>query len=125
VDASDPLLRADLDRLRARIEWNVGSVPVAHLILLAAADEVVGIDIERARVMTLLATAVASFIPDGAEDMSARMAALGDAATAPDGAPRLCARLLAGVRPCSGPAVRPGVPAVAPRLRGVGSGSGP
>ena len=96
MDASDPLLRADLDRLRARIEWNVGSVPVAHRILLAAADEVVGIDVERARVMTLLATAVASFVPQGAEDMSARMAALGDAAAAPDGDPRRCARLLAG-----------------------------
>ena len=96
MDASDPLLRADLDRLRARIEWNVGSVPVAHRILLAAADEVVGIDVERARVMTLLATAVASFVPQGAEDMSARMAALGDAVAAPDGDPRRCARLLAG-----------------------------
>ena len=69
---------------------------MAHRILLAAADEVVGIDVERARVMTLLATAVASFVPQGAEDMSARMAALGDAAAAPDGDPRRCARLLAG-----------------------------
>ncbi len=96
VDASDPLLRADLDRLRARIEWNLNSPLVAQRILVAAADEVVGIDVERARAMTLLAVAVAAFTPEGAEPLTARLAVLGDPAAAPEGDPQRTARLLAG-----------------------------
>ena len=95
-DAPDPLLRADLQRLRARIDWNMGSPLVAHRVLLDAADEVVAVDIERARAMTMLAAAVASFAPDGTEDMSSHVAALGDPAMAPAGDPQRYARLLAG-----------------------------
>jgi DNA-binding CsgD family transcriptional regulator len=96
VDAADPLRRADLDRLRARIEWNLNSPLVAQRILLAAADEVVGIDVERARAMTLLAVAVASFTPEGAEPLNPRLAVLGDPAAAAEGDSQRTARLLAG-----------------------------
>jgi len=96
VDASDPLLRADLHRLRGRIEWNMNNPSVAQRILLGGADEVVGIDVERARAMTLLAVAVASFAPESAEPLPAPLAVLGDPAAAPKGEPRSAARLLAG-----------------------------
>ena len=42
LQAADPVLRADLDRLRARVEWNIGSAAVGHRILLQAARDVAG-----------------------------------------------------------------------------------
>ncbi|MBW8766133.1 MAG: AAA family ATPase [Geodermatophilales bacterium] len=93
---TDPLLRADLDRLRARVEWNVGSPLVGHRILLRAAAEVAGVDADRARAMTMLAAAVVSFLGEGAEDMEAQAATLGDPATAADARGRCYARLLSG-----------------------------
>ncbi len=96
AETPDPLLRADLHRLRARVEWNVGSPLVAHRILLETADEVLALDPERARAMTMLAAAVGSFAPGGTEDMPPRIAALGDPETAPPGDPQRVARLLAG-----------------------------
>jgi DNA-binding CsgD family transcriptional regulator len=56
-----PLLIADLDRLRARVEWNYGSPQVGHGILMRAAQEVAGHDPNRASEMAMIATAVASF----------------------------------------------------------------
>src|SRR5947207_2365044 len=62
LDAADPLLRADLDRLRARVDWNVGSPLVGHRILLQAARDVATVDVERARAMTMLAAAVVTWV---------------------------------------------------------------
>jgi DNA-binding CsgD family transcriptional regulator len=95
-DAADPLLRADLDRLRARVDWNVGSPLVGHRILLQAAREVAAVDVERARAMTMLAAAVVTFVGQGAEDMSEQAATLGDVTTATGDSTRCYARLLAG-----------------------------
>jgi DNA-binding NarL/FixJ family response regulator len=94
--AADPLLRADIDRLRARIEWNVGSPLLGHRILLHAAAEVLPVDTERARVMTMLAAAVGCFAGGGVEDMASQVAVLGDARSTTDAVSRCCARLLSG-----------------------------
>ncbi|RFU21843.1 ATP-binding protein [Geodermatophilus marinus] len=94
--ATDPLLRADLDRLRARVEWNVGSPLVGHRILLQAAAEVAAVDVDRARAMTMLAAAVSSVADEGAEDMSEHIAGLGDPSAAEDDRARCYARLLSG-----------------------------
>ena len=65
ADATDPLLRADLDRLRARVDWNVGSTLVGHRILLQAARDVAPVDAERARAMTMVAAALVTFVRRG------------------------------------------------------------
>ncbi len=54
--ADDRLLRADIDRLRARIEINVGSPATAHHILISAAAEVADDDPVRALEMRVAAT---------------------------------------------------------------------
>jgi DNA-binding CsgD family transcriptional regulator len=54
-------LRADILRLRARIEWNTGSVHVGHRIVLEAAVEAAPHDPQRAREMAMFAAALASF----------------------------------------------------------------
>ena len=94
--ATDPQLRADLDRLRARVEWNVGSPLVGHRILLHAATDVAAADVDRARAMTMLAAAVGTHAGEGAEDMTAQAAVLGDPSTAADDRSRCYARLLSG-----------------------------
>ncbi len=94
--ATEPLLRADLDRLRARVEWNVGSPLVGHRILLHAATDVAEADVDRARAMTMLAAAVGTHAGAGVEDMTTQAADLGDAATAGDDRSRCYARLLSG-----------------------------
>jgi DNA-binding CsgD family transcriptional regulator len=95
-DAADPLLRADLDRLRARVDWNVGSTLVGHRILLQAARDVAPVDAERARAMTMVAAALVTFVGEGADDMSGQAATLGDATVATSDSARCYARLLAG-----------------------------
>ncbi|HET7415506.1 MAG TPA: AAA family ATPase [Arthrobacter sp.] len=55
---TDPLLLADIDRLRARIEWNTGSVQVGHGIMMNAARDVMAHDHLRARKMAMVATAL-------------------------------------------------------------------
>jgi len=96
LDAADPLLRADLDRLRARVDWNVGSPLVGHRILLQAARDVATVDVERARAMTMLAAAVVTWVGEAAEDMSEQAATLGDVTAATSDSARCHARLLAG-----------------------------
>jgi DNA-binding CsgD family transcriptional regulator len=59
--ADDPGLRADIARLRARVEWNVGSVQLGHRMVLEAAREVAGSDDRRAREMAMFGAAIASF----------------------------------------------------------------
>ena len=60
LDAEEPCLRADIARLRARVEWNTGSVQLGHRMLLHAAREVAPHDPERAREMALIGAAIAS-----------------------------------------------------------------
>src|SRR4051794_33245668 len=93
---ADPLLRADLDKLRGRVEYNVGSPLVGHRILLHAAAQVAPVDLERARAMTMLAAAVGNFAGEGVEDLTRQAATLGDPATATDDRSRCCALLLSG-----------------------------
>jgi DNA-binding CsgD family transcriptional regulator len=85
-----------LDRLRARVDWNVGSPLVGHRILLQAARDVAAVDVERARAMTMLAAAVVTWVGEGAEDMSEQSATLGDVTAATSDSARCNARLLAG-----------------------------
>ncbi len=96
---TDPLVRADLDRLHARIEWNVGSPLVGHRRLLRAAREIGPVDVERARTMTLLAASVGNFADDGSGhavgDMTAAVAAVGLPAPT-DARGRCSADLLSG-----------------------------
>src|SRR3954468_10182703 len=53
--ADDRLLRADIDRLRGRIEFNVGSAENAHRILTRAAEQVAALDPVRALEMAVAA----------------------------------------------------------------------
>ena len=57
----DPLLRADADRLRGRIEYHIGSPEAGRRIVLSAAQQVAGLDSARALEMALLATALATW----------------------------------------------------------------
>jgi DNA-binding CsgD family transcriptional regulator len=59
--AAEPGLRADIARLRARIEWNIGSPTLAHRMILEAAAEIAPTDNDRAREMAMFGVAVASF----------------------------------------------------------------
>jgi DNA-binding CsgD family transcriptional regulator len=57
----DPLLRADVDWLRGRIEWHIGSPQTGRRIVLSAARDVAGLDPARALEMAMLATALATW----------------------------------------------------------------
>ena len=63
IAADDPLLRADIERLRARLEWNTGSVHDGITMVLRAARDVAPHDPSRAREMAMFAVALASFNP--------------------------------------------------------------
>jgi DNA-binding CsgD family transcriptional regulator len=67
--ATDPGLRADAARLRARIEWNTGSIQVGHRMILQAAAEVAPVDSARAREMAMFAVALAAFGGDSGVDI--------------------------------------------------------
>ena len=60
--ASDPIVRADLDRLRGRIEFVAGSVPLGVAIWSRAARAVVAADPQRAREIGMIATAGSTFL---------------------------------------------------------------
>lgn len=62
-------LRADVIRLRARIEWNTGSVQLGHRMLLEAARDVALGDGDRAREMAMFAAAIAAFGGDSGVDV--------------------------------------------------------
>jgi DNA-binding CsgD family transcriptional regulator len=68
AQADDALLRADVLRLRARIEWNTGSLHSGRRMVLEAAAEVAPHDSQRAREMAMFAVALAAF---GAHSASA------------------------------------------------------
>jgi DNA-binding CsgD family transcriptional regulator len=67
--ADDRLLRADIDRLRARIEVHVGSPATAHHIFTTAARAVAADDPVRALEMRVAATLTHQFNPDVPEDV--------------------------------------------------------
>jgi DNA-binding CsgD family transcriptional regulator len=95
-DTTDPLLRADMELLRARVEWNVGSPRVAHRILLQAAGDVAAADERRARGMTMIANALISFVGGDLEDPAGLTERFRDVDAATDDASRCSARLTAG-----------------------------
>ncbi|PWW24271.1 regulatory LuxR family protein [Geodermatophilus normandii] len=61
AQARDALLLADVLRLRARIEWNTGSLHTGQRMVLEAAAEVAPHDPQRAREMAMFAVALAAF----------------------------------------------------------------
>ncbi|WP_448624037.1 AAA family ATPase [Geodermatophilus sp. URMC 64] len=61
AQAEEPGLLADVRRLRARIEWNTGSLDLGHRLVLEAAAEVAPSDEQRAREMAMFAAALAAF----------------------------------------------------------------
>ena len=69
VHVTDPGLRADIARLRARVEWNTGSVQLGHRMILQAAAEVASHDPARAREMAMFAAAIAAFGGDSGIDV--------------------------------------------------------
>ena len=76
---SEPLLRSDAVRLRARIEWNTGSIKLGHRMILEGARDVAPCDADRAREMAMFASALAAFGGDsGLEVDPAEFARLPD-----------------------------------------------
>lgn len=69
VIAVEPGLRADIARLRARVEWNIGSVQLGHRMVLQAARDVAPHDPRRAREMAMFAAALAAFGGDSGVDI--------------------------------------------------------
>ena len=69
TQAEDPGLRADAARLRARIEWNTGSVQLGHRMVLQAAAEIAPTDPARAREMAMFGAALAAFGGDSGVDL--------------------------------------------------------
>ncbi len=59
---ADPTLRADLDRLRGRVDLNVGSVAASIRIWTNAARSVAATDRQRAREIGMQATAASTFV---------------------------------------------------------------
>jgi DNA-binding CsgD family transcriptional regulator len=68
---TDPILRADIDRLRARIEVNVGSAATAHHMFTSAARAVAADDAVRALEMRIAATLTQQFNADVSEEIDA------------------------------------------------------
>lgn len=93
--ADSVMVRADVDRLRARIEWNIGSGPVGHRILLQAARDIAGTDFARAMVMARMAAAAATFGADSGIGIDPAEF-VGDLDGVPPGAARSSALLLSG-----------------------------
>ena len=95
--ADDPLLRADAEHLRARIEWNTASVQVGHRMMLEAARDVAAHDPDRAREMAMIAAALAAFGGDSGVDVDPASFAVVPTDDAP--APQRCyAELVVGLQ---------------------------
>ena len=69
LDVDDPLLRADIARLRARVEWNTGSIRLGHRMLLQAARDVARHDPDRAREMAAIGAGIATVGGDSGIDV--------------------------------------------------------
>ncbi len=59
--ASDPILTADVDMLRGRLEWSVGSAATGHRIVMNAARDVAPFDPVRALEMSMQGTTLATY----------------------------------------------------------------
>ncbi|PVZ14625.1 helix-turn-helix transcriptional regulator [Actinomycetospora cinnamomea] len=71
AEVSDPHLRADVGLLRARVEWNTGSLSLGRRMVLAVARDVAALDPDRARELAMFGAAMASFAaaPDAGADL--------------------------------------------------------
>ncbi len=94
--ASDPLLRADVDRLRARIEIYVGSAADAHRIFTTGARAVAGLDHGRALEMASAAALTRTFGGDSGAGLPDEVLANLLEPTDTDTARTACLRLLLG-----------------------------
>ncbi len=68
-EVSAPGLRADIALLRARIEWNTGSLHLGHRMVLTAAVEIASADVEQARELAMFAAGLASVGATGRTDV--------------------------------------------------------
>ncbi len=80
TETDDPVLRADVDRLRGRIEVNIGSGAAAHRIFVAAAVEVADRAPERALDLAVAAAGLAAYGGDSGAVLPTRAIATGDVA---------------------------------------------
>ena len=94
--ASDPLLRADIDRLRARIEIYVGSAVDAHRIFTTGARTVADLDHGRALEMASAAALTRTFGGDSGAELPDHVQAHLLEPTDADTARTACLRLLLG-----------------------------
>ena len=83
MDATDPLLRADLLQLQGQVEWNTRSLDDGYRIVCQAAATAVDQDPARARVLAMLASALASFGAHAADAPEPATIAPAPAADAP------------------------------------------
>ncbi|WP_406830603.1 AAA family ATPase [Pedococcus sp. KACC 23699] len=100
--AVDPLQRADIDRLRARIEVNVGSAVDAHRIFTVAARTVVDHDTGRALEMACAAALNRTYGADSGATLPTEVLARLLAPTDEDTARTACLRLLLRTLTASG-----------------------
>ncbi|HEX8766732.1 MAG TPA: helix-turn-helix transcriptional regulator, partial [Jatrophihabitans sp.] len=61
---ADPAVGADIDKLRGRIEFNVGSVPAAIRLWTQAARDIAATDPQRARELAMIASAGSTFVAE-------------------------------------------------------------
>ncbi len=100
--AADPLQRADIDRLRARIEVNVGSAVDAHRIFTVAARTVADHDTGRALEMACAAALNRTYGADSGATLGAEVLRHLLAPTEQDTARTACLRLLLRTLTASG-----------------------
>lgn len=94
--AADGLLRADIDRLRARIEVNVGSAGDAHRIFVQAASAVAALDPDRALEMATAAALTRTYGGDSGATLDGGVVAHLMAAAEADPPRRRCLQQLWG-----------------------------
>ncbi len=100
--ASDPLLRADIDRLRARIEVYVGKAVDAHRIFTVAARTIADVDAGRALEMASAAALNRTYGADSGATLTASVLTRLLTPTAQDAPRTACLRLLLDTLTASG-----------------------
>jgi DNA-binding CsgD family transcriptional regulator len=100
--AADPLQRADIDRLRARVEINVGSAIDAHRIFTVAARTVADVDAGRALEMACAAALNRTYGADSGTTLGAEVLTRLLTPTERDTERTACLRLLLGTLTASG-----------------------
>jgi DNA-binding CsgD family transcriptional regulator/tetratricopeptide (TPR) repeat protein len=83
AETDDPLLLADVRRLRGRVEWNTGSVKLANRMLLEAAADVAAHDPVRAREIGAEGVSIAAWGGDSRSDIDVLALAPAPGADAP------------------------------------------